>query len=219
MASMMTSKPVTTFPCVTCGYDLQGTALGGVCPECGTKVAATVGRSEYHLDGNRLVVTDRTTLPEYCVKTGMRPEETEGRSIEKTITWIHPAIYLLLLVNIIILLIVYLAAKKPCRVRYFISREAKRVIFRKQMIGLGIFLFGITCLIGTFILMDNYRSMPDEAAVGLVVGSILVGLFGLGVIAVYQNHVSIKQHKDGQFWLGGLSPEFIARVRADSEGH
>lgn len=28
----------SSFKCVTCGYDLTGSALGGVCPECGTPV-------------------------------------------------------------------------------------------------------------------------------------------------------------------------------------
>lgn len=38
------NQPVTSkaYNCVQCGYDLSGSALGGVCPECGTSVANTI---------------------------------------------------------------------------------------------------------------------------------------------------------------------------------
>ena len=34
-------------PCIQCGYDLSGTALGSNCPECGVSVSETFGQQKH----------------------------------------------------------------------------------------------------------------------------------------------------------------------------
>lgn len=215
----LTSTPSSrsAVPCVKCGYDLQGTAVGGNCPECGTKVAVSLRRSDFYIDGHRLVINDGTTLPEFCVKTGRSPEETGGKTLTKTLNWVPPATYLLLLVNILVLLIVYVVVKKPCRVTYFVSDDIRRRYFFWQMIGLGMFILGALSCVGTGLMLDTTPQVAEEVIVGLVIGSIVIGLAGLVVILFFQNHVAIKKHRNGQFWLGGLRQEFLAKVRAEME--
>lgn len=38
--------------CVTCGYDLSGSPIGGVCPECGTPVQESLRVSPTNYSGN-----------------------------------------------------------------------------------------------------------------------------------------------------------------------
>lgn len=215
MPAILSREVYANFPCVKCGYDLHGTMLGGTCPECGTKVAASVGLSNYHVDGKHLVVSDRTTLPGYCVKTGLSQQEVEGRTVVKTVSWVSPAIYFLLLLNILVLVVVYFIVRKQCRVTYFISHDARRAVVRNQMIGLGIFVLGIASFIGSLVMADS-GSMSEDMAVVLAISSVVIGLAGLVMTALYQSPISIKKHRDGQFWLGGLSPAFIDRIRDDT---
>ncbi len=55
-AQYVQSDPVrpTNILCIRCGYDLTGTALGGVCPECGTAVEQSLPLLTSNSPSNRL---------------------------------------------------------------------------------------------------------------------------------------------------------------------
>ncbi|MBI1335497.1 MAG: hypothetical protein GC164_00885 [Phycisphaera sp.] len=97
MTSLSTTEP--SIPCAGCGYDLRGTVLGGTCPECGLRVTATARRAKFYVDDRYVVVEDRTTLPNICVKTGLTAEEQRGKQVTKKLYWAHPALFLLILLT------------------------------------------------------------------------------------------------------------------------
>lgn len=47
----------SNYRCITCGYDLSGSAIGGNCPECGTPVEQTIRVSNENTGSSSTAVT------------------------------------------------------------------------------------------------------------------------------------------------------------------
>ncbi|MFO0874236.1 MAG: hypothetical protein U0575_09730 [Phycisphaerales bacterium] len=194
--SLLVDQPV---PCAQCGFDLRGTPIGAVCPECGLRVLAT--RGGVRVDGKYVVVRSGIILPERCVKTN---EPVATAPITKTLYWMHPGWFFTVLLGVIVLLIVYLLARKSCRITYFISPAVKGRTLRRQLGATGIVLLGIVAVI--------VGVTQDQWVVALI--GVFAFLVGLILVAVFSNVLAIRKAKDGEFWLKGCGPEFVESIRA-----
>ena len=74
-----------------------------------------------YIAGDELCVRNGSLLPPFCVETGAPVSESEMR--KKQFYWCPNWIYILLLLNIFILIVVYLVARKECSVTFGLSAE------------------------------------------------------------------------------------------------
>ncbi|MEM6334869.1 MAG: hypothetical protein AAF823_16175 [Planctomycetota bacterium] len=73
-------------PCITCGYDLSGTAIGGNCPECGTPVRESLRIAGYGQPANG--TTDGS--PTVCLIFGILSLVTGCGPLGVVAIWQYP---------------------------------------------------------------------------------------------------------------------------------
>jgi hypothetical protein len=192
-------------PCAKCGFDLRGTPIGGFCPECGLKVVTTQAMMKpegYWVDGNRLVVRTGAVLPPRCVKTN---EPVHEPQVTKTLQWCTPLVYLTILINVVVLLIVYFIVRKQCQITYSIGAAARARKTRNVLISTAVFVGSVLLCIFLF--------ANDWIGVGLLF--VVIAFAGLIAIAFSARDLAAIKHKDGQFWIKGCGPEFLASLASD----
>ena len=91
-------------------------------------------------DGNKLVTTVQASLPRHCVKCGAPADGAYG---PRTFYWYHPAIFLLLLVNLLVFAIVALIIRKKATLEVGLcaahrSRRAKAITAAWVLVLLGL---------------------------------------------------------------------------------
>ena len=98
--------------------------------------------------GNALVMHRNAVLPDRCVKTN---KPAQGRRLKRKLYWHHPALYLLILLNILIYLIVAIAVRKKAIIEIGVSHETlskrKRAIIVSwimSLAGIGLFVLALT---------------------------------------------------------------------------
>ncbi len=192
MSSINTSGP--SVACSSCGYDLRGTVIGGTCPECGLAVNSSV--HGFRVEGKYLVVRGDTILPARCINTN---EVVDTKQIDKTLYWSHPALLLLILVNLLVFLIVVLVVRKKCKVTYFLSQSQKD---RRRVKIASALLISLTALVGSVVL-----AMNEQLAFFLL--GLVVFFVGLICAAIFSSTIRIAKMKDRDFWISGLCPEFL----------
>lgn len=187
-----------SIPCAQCRFDLRGTAAGTACPECGLPVIATLGGMR--VDGARLVVRPGAVLPARCVKTNV---PVSAKPVTKTFYWMHPGWLFTLLLGLLILLIVYLIVRKPCRFTYFISPESKRRSMLRQLAALGTAMLGIVAFVTGAINELGW----------IMAGGGIAFLTGLILLVIFSNVLQVTKARDGEFWIKGCGPEFLESIR------
>jgi hypothetical protein len=192
MTTITSSGP--SIACSRCSYDLRGTVIGGVCPECGLPVNSSV--HGVRVEGKFLVIRDDTVLPNRCVKTN---EEVDAKPVKKTLYWSHPALALLILVNFLVFLIVALIVRKKCQVTYYLSEDQKSR--RRIKIASASFISLLALVVGIVLAMDDQW-------IGLIVG-LIVCLFAIICAAVFASTMRIAKVKGREFWISGATPVFL----------
>jgi len=63
----------TTIRCTTCGYNLTGVAIGGACPECGSKVDPSLVMAQQPTSGKAIasMVLGICSIPAACMSYGV----------------------------------------------------------------------------------------------------------------------------------------------------
>ena len=192
--------------CIACGYDLRGTSPDGHCPECG--LAVRIGRGEFGIDGDRLVVTHGTVLPPLCIKTG-QPIYT--RPVTRRLYYVHPAVHLFFFVHPLLLwLPAYLVCRIPCRVTYHLSRTAKRRQRTIRAVLAGSLTLVLASIIIVMIRFDDPRA---AAAISVFLLLILIGEWF--VLRRLNDPLRAVKHKDGRFWLAGVGDAFLDAVEEE----
>jgi hypothetical protein len=150
-------------------------------------------------DQKILVMIPNTALPPRCVKCNAPAHEpTKLRKVY----WHHPAIYLLILLNIIIYGIVAAIVRKRARV------AAGLCAMHKKRRSLVVKLAWSGCFSGIALLMYGFRDTTSNggvfAAAGMiaVLGSILAGI--IGTRSVYAQKI-----EKSLLWLKGCGGEFL----------
>jgi hypothetical protein len=146
-----------------------------------------------------LVMISDTALPPRCVKCN---EPADEPTKVRKVYWHHPAVYLLILVNIIIYAIVGAIVRKRALV------AAGLCVAHKKRRRLAIIFAWTSFIVGVFLLSWGFRDSTSNggvfAAAGLLVvlASILTGIILARIVYAQKIDRSYA-------WLKGCGPEFL----------
>ncbi|HKO98975.1 MAG TPA: hypothetical protein VJU86_18380 [Pyrinomonadaceae bacterium] len=146
-------------------------------------------------DDSKLVMSKEALLPDRCVRCNV---PTTGR-LKRTLTWHHPAIYLIILVALLIYVIVAMVLRKTARIEIGLCDEhrAKRkrnVLITWALCGVG--LMGMVLAI----------AMND----GTYFGFGFLALFAALIFGLFAVRVVTPAKIDDRFvWLRGVNKEYL----------
>lgn len=151
--------------------------------------------------GKLLVVHKSAEFPDRCIKSN---EPTTER-LERKLTWHHPAIYLLILFNLLIFAIVALCVRKKATFQIPLASRYKAARIKWMFLAWGLFLTSFAVLI---VGIATAERVPGSVTAicfiqfffGILI-SLLIGLFGCRVIYV-------KKIDDQYAWIAGSGAEF-----------
>jgi hypothetical protein len=175
-------------------------------PMAGQLLASPKGPEPYVIENSLLVVRSGEVLPCYCVKTGepVSPEQMERRILH----WCHFFAFLMMFLAPFIGFVVYAILRQKCLITFGMSKTAKRPYWIR--VGIASFLMAAAAagvVIGAKLKMGSILL----GSVVLVPVAIIVMLFGNTPFAAVR-------HENGEFWLKGSSPEFLARLERRWQG-
>lgn len=143
-----------------------------VCPSCKPTVVdklrqgVTLGAGPWQ-DGKQMVVMKDTPLPDKCYKCGAPPVKV----LKKTLNWHNPAIYLVLLANVIIYVIVAMCVRKTAKLGIPLCRDCNRARNRKLALAWAGAILGFMLLCAGI----AYRSTdPSMSGIIAISGAILL---------------------------------------------
>lgn len=154
--------------------------------------------------GNVLVVHKQAQLPARCVKSN----EPTSLRLKRKLSWHHPAIFLVILFNLLIYVVIALLVRKTAVLHIGLAERFHQRRRRNMLIAWAIALTGIVM----FVVGLAYSDTPGQSSplmFGLVLGPItlflglLWGLYGCRV--VYPKRID-----DDYVWLRGVCPEYLA---------
>jgi hypothetical protein len=129
----------------------------------------------------------------------------------KTLQWHQPAIYAVLLFNVIIYAIVAMIVRKSARVEFALCKMHQARRRRRILITWTIVLAGLATLIYGIYDAANSRS-SDSIGPLSITGGILILLAG-AIYGIYAVRVLYPKKIDANFvWIGGASPAYIDSV-------
>ena len=147
-------------------------------------------------DGKAVVALPDASLPPRCVKCN---EPADQPTKERTLYWVHPAVYLLIFAGGLILLIVYMVVRKKADVNPGLCDAHKK---RR----LGALAYGWLGFFGGFLL----ACIGGAADSG---GSVLLGLFlmvsAIIVGMIWGRLIHAKKITPDEIRLGGFSSEYL----------
>lgn len=145
-----------------------------------------------------LIARKGATLPSRCVKCNTL---VSGESIRKKYSWHHPAILLIVLVNLLIYVIVALIVQKRGTIYIFVCPKHRRL--RMTMISLG-WLWGLGGL--ALVILGAANGSGWLAISGIAV-------FFAGIIAaILSRQLYPKKIDDHFLWLKGACPAFMQEI-------
>jgi hypothetical protein len=152
-------------------------------------------------DANKLVMHRRAHVSDKCLKSNVPVK----RTLKRTLSWHHPAIFVAVLVSPLIYIILALVLRKMATIHIGLSDEwfAKRRTI--MLIGWTLSLAGIGMCVG------GIASMANEGSLGVL---LLVGVFvtfgGMMYGLIRARMVAATRMTDDYIWLKGVHPEFLA---------
>lgn len=147
-------------------------------------------------DGSTVVTLHDATLPARCVKCNA-PADPPTR--ERTLYWVHPAVYLLFFAGLLVLLIVYLIVRKKAAINPGLCEAHKK---RR----LGALAYGWLGFFGGIALM--FAGGPADSAAVAIIG-VLVMISALVVGLVWGRLVYAKKISKDEVRLGGFAREYL----------
>jgi hypothetical protein len=154
--------------------------------------------------GPLLVMHKNAALPQRCVKSNV----PTARTLKRSLTWHHPAVYIALLFNLLVYIILAIVLSK--RATIYIGLSDPWFSRRRWaiLIGWGSVLASIGMFIGGIVLLDR-----NEGAGGfLVLGAFVVFLAGAIYGLIAARMVSPTRITDEYVWLKGVHRDFLATL-------
>ena len=153
--------------------------------------------------GNLLVMRRDAQLPDRCIKTN---QPANGKRFKATLYWHHPAIYLLILINLLVYAIVAIIVRKKAVV--YVGVTERTLQARRKAI-----LWGWVSGIAGFILFVFAASLQSESAMlGLLLLGAALILGGLIVGTAKATLVRVERIEDEYIWIRGVTREYLARL-------
>jgi len=157
--------------------------------------------NQIYRQGKLLVFPKNTTLPDRCIKSF---EPTTSR-LKRSLSWHHPAWYLLILVNLLVFVIVAMCIRKTAVVYVPLADRFKKRRILCMLIAWSCILLSIACLIGG-IALGRSQLAPFVLLLCpiLIFAGALTGIFGCRVVYA-------KKIDDNSVWLHGVCEEFLSQ--------
>lgn len=162
-----------------------------------------VDSEEVWRSGKFLVMRKDAQLPDRCIKTN-RP--ANGKRFRANLYWHHPAIYLLILFNLLVYAVVALIVRKNAIVYVGVTEE---VLQKRNRAILGAWLVGI---IGVFLLFapgftpsETLSTQLQMLGFILILGGLIWGIVGATI-------VSATRIDDDYVWIRGVCREYLASL-------
>jgi hypothetical protein len=147
-------------------------------------------------DGKTVVTLHDASLPPRCVKCNAPADHPTK---ERTLYWVHPAVYLLLLAGFLILLIVYLVVRKKADVNPGLCERHKKY-------RLGALAYGWLGFFGG-LLLSFAGGAADSSAV-MVLG-LLMMISAIVVGMIWGRLIYVKKITKDEVRLGGFSSDYL----------
>lgn len=154
--------------------------------------------------GSFLVMEKWAQLPDICVKSNM---PTNGSYLKRNMHWHHPAIFLLILINLILYAVVAMILQKKATV--YVGLDTRYITRRR----LGIAIGWLSALGAIFLFICGAVMVDTNNAIGgpLLLLSPILLLVGIIVGTVMAKVVSPKKITDELVILKGVNHEYLNR--------
>lgn len=158
---------------------------------------------EFWRSGRFLVMRKDAQLPDRCIKTN-RP--ANGKRFRANLYWHHPAIYLLILINLLVYAVVAIVVRKKAIVYVGVTEE----ILQKRRRAIAIaWSVGI---IGFFLLFSPLFFQSETLSNQLILLGFILILGGLIWGMVKATIVTATRINDDYIWIRGACKEYLASL-------
>lgn len=159
------------------------------------------GNKRIWRSGNILVMHRNAVLPDRCVKTN---EPALGRRLKRKLYWHHPALYLLIFVNILIYVIVALVVRERAIIEIGVSEKSLSRRKTAIIISVVAFLTGVGFLVFAY----TKFNLPHAAIV-----SSAFAMFLISIVAAYKTClIAPKRIETDYVWIKGVCKEYLASL-------
>jgi hypothetical protein len=153
--------------------------------------------------GNLLVMRRDAQLPDRCIKTN---QFANSKRFKATLYWHHPAIYLLILINLLVYVVVAIIVRKKAIVYLGVTEDILQQ--RRRAITWG-WIAGIA---GLILFFGALTLQSESAMMVLFILGLLLMLGGLIGGMIKATLVSVERMDDEYIWLRGISKDYLARL-------
>jgi hypothetical protein len=149
--------------------------------------------------GKKLVTRTGTILPDRCTRCNA---PAGGYKLKRELYWMHPAFFLFLLCNLLVLLIVYMIVRKKAVLHIGLCEKHRAQRKRGLIIGWSSVPLGIILIIGAAVFQSGWWVLTGLLV--LIGGGITAGIMARTIAAT-------KIDKD-YVWATGCHKDFLADV-------
>jgi hypothetical protein len=154
--------------------------------------------------GPLLVMHKNAPLPPRCVKSNA----PTVRTLKRSLTWHHPAVYIALLFNLLVYIILAIVLSKRATIYIGLCDEWFARRRRAMLIGWGMVLASIGMFVGGLAMIDR----NDGMVALLIFGSFVVFLVGAIYGLIAARMVAPTRITDDYVWLKGVHRDFLATL-------
>lgn len=155
--------------------------------------------------GKQLVMHRYAKLPDRCVKSN----EPTTRRLRRKLSWHHPAVFFVLLLNLLIYVIVAFSVRKQATIYIGLSDRWFRKRRRAILLGWSSALLGLVTFIGSLMIVSDLRVKSEWAGWGILLGVIM--MIGGTIYGIYGSQIVAPVRITNDFiWLRGVHPAFLA---------
>jgi hypothetical protein len=164
-----------------------------------------MAESSNTIDGNLLVIRDKTALPQRCVQTN------EPVSVNEYTTWDLPYIPIWLMIVMIasplFLVFTQFAVRRRCHLRAGLSRSVRRRFFLLK--------FGAASIILLSIISPVVCITSGSTELAMLSIMLFLPLFwgGFAILILGTSPLRIVRHSSDRFWIKGCSQVFLSGLQ------
>jgi hypothetical protein len=164
-------------------------------------------------DGDLLVVRDKTSLPDRCVKCN---DSSDVRRLKRRMSWHSPMLYLLILLNLILYAIVAIAVQKKGRVEFALCPQH----LRQRRIAIAVGWFGALAFVAMLVIAFSAdpRRRPLMDTTGFwILGAFAVLATSLIFAIIRSQPLKATRIGNGVLWLKGAGLPFLNSIDENSQ--
>lgn len=159
-------------------------------------------------EGKILVMHKRAVLPDRCVKCNA---PAHGGRLKRSLSWHHPAVYLLVAIHIFIYIIVALIVRHTAKIEIGICERHRQKRWNAIATSWLLVLAGVALFILGLVVSDRPGPTPWYVPTLIIAGGVAF-LAGLIYAAVVVPPVSAQKINKEYVWLKKVNPEYLAQL-------